>query len=95
MTDLTKTPPAAPTDDERRAALTKALRRYRGDGYSVTLSGDGLSATLTRPRRVRAWIVALLTLFTLIGGIIYVVNTRGKTDSVVLFVDERAKVVRS
>ncbi|GEB46983.1 hypothetical protein MTE01_29280 [Microbacterium testaceum] len=94
MTDQT-TAPVRPTDDERRAALTKALRKYRGDGYAVSLSGDGLSATLTRPRRVRGWIVALLTLFTLIGGIIYVVNTRGKTDSVVLFVDERAKVVRS
>ncbi|WWV91894.1 hypothetical protein GMYAFLOJ_CDS0064 [Microbacterium phage phiMiGM15] len=95
MTDVTDTPAALPTTDERRAALTKALRKYRGDGYAVTMSPDGLSATLTRRRKVSGLVVFLLTLFTLVGGIIYFLNVRRKTDSIVLFVDERAKVIKS
>lgn len=94
MTDTTA--PAVSTD-ARRAELAKALRKYRGDGYGVELSADGLSATLTRKRKVNGWIVLLLTLVTIVGGLIYylVKTTNRKTESVVLYVDERGKVVRS
>jgi hypothetical protein len=95
MTDTT--PTTAVSVDARRAALAKALRKYSGDGYAVQLSADGLSATLTRKRKVSGLMVLLLTLFTVVGGLIYylVKATNRKTESLIVYVDERGKVIRS
>lgn len=83
--------------EERRDLLVKALRKYRSEGYAVDLSADGLTATLSRRTRVNPWIVLILTLFTIIGGIIYFAlkTTNRKTETVVLRVDERGKVIRA
>lgn len=93
MADITT--PAVSTD-ERRATLTKALRKYRSEGWAVELSADGLQATLTRRKRINGWVVLILTLLTVLGGIIYyaVKAANRKTESLVLYVDERGKVQR-
>ena len=94
---MTDTTPTTATLDERRAALTKALRKYRSEGYLVTLSQDGLSATLTRKKRINGWLVLLLAILTAGLALIYfaVKAANRKTESIVLYVDERGKVVRS
>ncbi|WDS52085.1 membrane protein [Microbacterium phage Caron] len=96
MTDSTAAPVSV-SADQRRAALVKALRKYRDEGYAVELSSDGFTATLTRRTRVKGWLVLVLTLFTLVGGIIYyaVKTANRKTQSVVLYVDERGKVTKA
>lgn len=94
MTDTTT--PAVSTE-ERRAILVKALRKYRSEGYAVELSADGLTATLTRRKRINPLIVVLLAILTVGLALIYFAlkAANRKTESVVLYVDERGKVIRA
>lgn len=94
MTDATVTPLSV---EERADILAKALRKYRGDGYAVQLSADGLTATLSRRKRVRAWPYVIGALFTVgITLIVLVVKLRNAgTETVVLRVDARGKLIRA
>lgn len=93
---MTDTTPAVSLE-ARRATLVKALRKYRNDGYEVTLSADGLTATLTRRKRISALVVVLLALVTVGLALIYFAlkASNRKTESIVLYVDERGKVLRA
>lgn len=83
--------------DARRAALTKALRKYSSEGYAVQMSPDGLQATLTRKRKLNLFLTIILALITaglwLLVLLFQVLNR--KTETVVLYVDEAGKVLRA
>ncbi|QOI66969.1 membrane protein [Microbacterium phage GardenState] len=96
MSDINTTAPAV-TVDARRSALTKALGKYRSQGYAIELSGDGLQATLTRKAKLGTfWNVALSILTGGLWLIVIAIRLANrKTESVVLYVDELGKVRRS
>ncbi|AWY06682.1 hypothetical protein SEA_ZETA1847_48 [Microbacterium phage Zeta1847] len=93
MTDTT----SALSIEQRRDILVRELKKYRGDGYAVDVSPDGLTATLTRRKRINPLVFVILAIFTLGIALIWFAfrAANRKTETVILRVDERGKIIRA